>query len=93
MAFEMVPVTATYKRQDGSAAAGTVQFTLSTTLQDSTTDEIRVPVPVVATLDENGSISVSLVSTLTAGIEPAGATYSVLERITGAPLRTYNISI
>ena len=93
MAFEQVTVTGTYIRQDGEPASGTVQFTLSTTLQDAATDEIRPPVPVTATLDEDGAISVSLVSTLTEGIEPQGATYRVTARIVGAPPRSYNLAV
>lgn len=93
MAFQQVTVTGTYKRQDGSAAAGTVEFILSATLQDSATNEIRVPVPVTVNLDANGSFSTSLVSALTAGIQPTGATYRVTERIIGATPRSYSISI
>lgn len=93
MAFEQVTVTGTYVRADGEAAAGTVEFVLSSALQDAATDEIRPPVPMTATLDEAGAISISLVSTLTEGIEPQGATYRVTERIVGAPARTYNIAV
>lgn len=93
MAFEQVTVTGTYLRQDGEPASGTVQFVLSTTLQDPATDEIRPPVPLTVTLDEDGSIVASLVSTLTVGIEPQGATYRVTERIVGAPSRSYNIAV
>lgn len=93
MAFVMIPVTGTFKLPTGLAAAGTVEFQLSTAIHDSATDQIRVPVPVLATLDANGSFAISLVSALSAGIQPEGVTYAVIERIAGAPLRVYHISI
>lgn len=94
MAFVMVPVTGRFRQPDGvTPAAGVVEFILTAAIQDADSNEIRVPTSVLATLDAAGSFSVLLTSTQPAGVQPRGVTYTVIERIVGAPLRVYQIAI
>lgn len=74
-------------------ATGSVTFTPSTTLEATVTDVTVPTTPVTAYLDGNGTITVNLVPTDVAEISPSGWTYSVVEKITGAPVRTYNIFV
>ena len=93
MAFVMVPVTGKFSYQDGTPAAGQVEFTLTAAIHDSASDEIRTPHRTTVQLDAAGAFATSLTSTQSAGIEPAGVTYTVVERIAGSPVRTYSIAI
>jgi len=93
LSFTLITVTAKYRKEDGTAAAGSVSFRLSSPLVDGSTNEMRSPVPVEATLDAAGSISVSLTATNDPTTTPTGVTYRVNERITGAEFRTYSITV
>lgn len=94
MALQTVTVTAAYRDESGTGyPVGTVEFTLSTPLQDASGNLICVPITRSATLSATGTISIVLVATDTSGAEPEGATYHVVERITGAGLRAYDIEV
>lgn len=94
MSFTKVIVTGTYLRPDGATpCTGTVEFTPSSVMQDSSTNEIIEPARAFIDLDAQGSISIALVATDDATTSPTGVTYRVIERITGAPLRVYSIVV
>jgi hypothetical protein len=93
MTFSLITVTGTYKKQDGSAASGRVTFQLSSPLIDGSTNEMRRPVPINAILNASGSISASLTATNDPTTVPTGVTYTVVEYITDAPIRTYSVEI
>lgn len=87
-----IVVTATFKNPDGSNASGTVTFTPSTTLQDTgavaTIAQSTISAPLVA-----GAISVTLAANDDPDLSPSGTTYTVVERVSGAPSRTYSVVI
>jgi len=94
-------VTATYLAPDGTPsaglapAAGRVTFQLSAELQDSTDEEFVVAptIPLSATLNSSGQISIVLIANDDTTTQPIGSTWTVTESITGAPSRTYSVSI
>lgn len=84
-----VTVTATYVDAAGTAASGSVEFRPVRSAGNGT--DLVVPLPVSATLDESGQISVDLTSSDDTGwVAPAGQVrYQVRELIDGLPERTY----
>lgn len=91
MAFTVVTVTATFQNEDGTAASGTVQFQLTEAISNSATTVY--PVPIVATLNSSGSISVPLTANDDTGTTPEGSQYVVIERVTSASNREYMVSV
>lgn len=93
MALATVTVTATYGFPDapGIIPSGVVVFTPSATLQDGPDGQILTPRPVVATLDDTGSISQSLIATDAAGISPSGWVWIVQELVSGSTRVPYPI--
>ncbi len=74
----------------GDPADGTVAFVPSARWLDEATDEVVVPEPVVATLDTDGFISVSLPATDDPGFLPAERSWRVTEQI-NSYVRQYHI--
>ena len=94
MAFTTITVTGTYKEADGTtAASGNVTFIASTTMTDSSNNQIIAPTLVTGTLNGSGSISVSLTATDDSTTSPTGVTYEVTENIDNAGQNKYNIAI
>ncbi|WP_322768416.1 hypothetical protein [Frankia sp. Cr1] len=88
-----INVQGSWIKPDGTVAAGSVWFEPSVPLVDAGGDVIVAPVKVAATLDVNGAISVTLPATDDTDVSPTGWTYTVTERITGAPQRSYSIGV
>lgn len=94
MAFTTITVTGTYKEADGTtAASGNVTFIASTTMTDSSNNQIIAPTLATGTLNGSGAISVSLTATDDSTTQPTGVTYEVTENINGAGQNKYNIAI
>ncbi|MBC9000452.1 hypothetical protein [Micromonospora aurantiaca (nom. illeg.)] len=90
-----VTVNATYKLADdqgGTPAAGTVTFRLRDTVQVPADDLVLIPKKVDAELVD-GQLQVELPSVASPAVSPAGVTWWVVERITGAQPRTYDIHL
>lgn len=91
MAATVVTVTGQFDNEDGTAAAGTIQFQLSAPITNG--GVTTYPVPVTVTLNASGAFSVPLPANDDAGTLPAGTTYTVIERITSASNREYTIVV
>ena len=85
-----VTVTCTYLLPSGDPATGAVSFTPSITA--ATTGTVVPVSPLTVTLDDAGALSVVLAATDDADWV-GGFTYEVVERIDGAPKRTYTIQV
>jgi hypothetical protein len=92
MTFTLVPITGTYRNEDGSIPRGSVSFTRSKTLQDSSTDRTASNSTLTARLDEAGHIAVSLIANDDPTSQPTGTTYLVVESI-GTSKRRYRITV
>lgn len=92
MSFTPILVTRQYTPQ-GSAtpAAGTVRFTLSTTLDNNGTP--IYPQPLIANLDNTGAIEITLYANNDIGTLPANSYYNVTENINGQKSRNYQVVI
>ena len=90
MAFTQVTVTHTFQNPDGTAAAGTVRFSLSERMTNGTVSVMPAE-PVTATLDASGNISVALPANDDTGTAPSTAHYDVTIDITGARTEEYAI--
>lgn len=86
MAFTQVTVTGTYP-----GCSGTVTFTLTGPMQNG--GEIVLPQPIVASLDSNGGLSVSLLATDDIDTQPQAVMYGVTETILGAQPRDSFIDV
>lgn len=93
MSFTTVTVTAKFSDDQGNPRTGRVTFTASGDLQDTSTGEIRTPTPIPANLDATGSISVELTATDDSTTTPTDVVYTVVEEVTGVPLRTYQTAL
>lgn len=91
MAFSTVSITHGFQNPDGSAASGTVEFTLEKRMTNGTTTVL--PWSITATLSATGTISQALVANNDSGTVPADATYRVDIRILGASQETYWITV
>lgn len=91
MSFSTIIVTGRYRSVAGPAS-GTVTFTLEQTLRDTSTGEVRLPVPIVAELDSEGVLRVPLHATDDPTTTPTRVTYAVTEAA-GDCARTYNIEV
>lgn len=89
--FTHVIVTRDYDLATGSAPTGTVSFTPSTWLVNNGVTVVAATI--VAPLNTDGKISVSLVSNTDLATTPAGSYYTVLEDIAGQPKHRYRITI
>lgn len=75
----------------GTACAGNLTFTPSPGLITFSTENVMVTGTQTVTLDGTGSFTVDLVCTDTAGQNPTGWTYAVVEKIIGNSPRNFNI--
>lgn len=91
MSFTSITVTAHFENEDGTAAAGTVQFQLSSVIANA--DVVIEPVPLTVTLNATGKLSVPLKANDDAGTIPEGSTYTVVERVTSTSNREYSIVV
>lgn len=90
-AFTRIAVTRDYDLATGSAPAGTVSFTPSDWLVNG---GVTVPAaPVIAALDADGKIAVTLVANTDPDTVPADSYYTVQEDIAGQPRRQYRLRI
>ncbi len=89
--FTQITVTGTFTNSDGTAAAGEVVFTLSKPMNNN--DVIEEVSPVVVTLSGAGTISQVLSANDDTGTTPTDAQWVVIENITGASHREYNVTI
>ncbi|MEU3729996.1 hypothetical protein AB0E81_11385 [Streptomyces sp. NPDC033538] len=87
-----VVVTGRYIRPDGTPLTGTVSFTPPARLTFPDADTISAGAATVA-LDGNGGFTVSLIATDVPGMQPEGWTYTVTEKMSKAPERTYYIAL
>ena len=93
MAFTSITVTGTYEDPIGDPAEGRVTFKLTSTMRQPQENLTIVPTDVVATLDGDGEFSIVLPANNDSGTVPSGVGYEVTERIRGAALNKYFISI
>jgi hypothetical protein len=94
MAFTTIALTGTFLQADNSTAAtGNVTFIASTTMQDSSNNQIIAPTLSTGTLNGSGSISVNLTATDDSTTQPSGVTYEVTENIDGAGQNKYSIEV
>ena len=94
MAFTTIAVTGTFLQADNSTpATGNVTFIASTTMQDSSNNQIIAPTLSTGTLNGSGSISVNLTATDDSTTQPTGVTYEVTENIDGAGQNKYSIEV
>lgn len=99
MTIPAITVTGTYEDASGNPLSGTVTFILNAEITDGTTTIPRTKIvcPVDAEgrlLDpDTGDVGAVLYASEGVGIEPTGALYKVRERLTGAPRRTFFISL
>ena len=93
MAFTPITVTAEYLSPSGTPMSGKVTFMLTSTMRQASGNITISPTEITAQLSASGTFSVSLYATNDTGTEPQGVTYEVTERIRGAALNKYFISI
>lgn len=90
MTFTQVPVRATYTRENGSPAVGTVSFTLGRPMVNG---GVTVAQPFVVSLDSSGSFALPLPANDDSGTTPTGASYSVVESLVGTFGRSYTLVV
>ena len=88
-----VTLAGTFETASGTAASGSLTFTLSAPLHDQAGNRVVAPIDRRVTLDETGSFSIILDATNDPTTDPVGLTYIVREMITGASERTYRIEL
>jgi len=93
MAFTSITVTGTYEDTNGDPAEGRVTFKLTSAMRQPAQNLTIVPTDVIATLDGDGEFSIALTANNDSGTVPSGVGYEVTERIKGAALNKYFISI
>jgi len=91
MTFTYVTVTRDYDLADGTESAGLVRFTPAVAMVNG--GATVVAAPVVARLDVDGHISVSLAANTDATTAPQGNYYTVREEIDGQPIRQYAVIV
>ena len=89
--FTTATITHTFLNPDGSAATGSVQFTLEGRMTNGTTSVL--PGSVSATLASNGSFSQQLTANNDTGTLPQNAQWRVDIRLTSDSLETYFITV
>lgn len=91
MSFSTIIVLGRYQSAAGPAS-GTVTFTRSARLRDTSTGEVLLANPVVAHLDSEGIVRIALAATNDPTTLPTGQTYTVTEAA-GDCTRTYAITV
>ena len=92
MTVPTITVTGTYTTLANQPATGQVLFAAATPVENQADQLIVSTVPVAAVLDDDGSISIILPCTDTAGLSPLNFWYRVIEQITGY-VREYAIQL
>ena len=93
MAFTSITVTGEFQSGSGDPEAGRVTFLATAPMRQSSQNITISPTEITAQLSASGTFSVSLYATNDTATEPQGVTYEVTERIRGAALNKYFISI
>lgn len=94
MAFTPITVTGQYlETGTGAPREGRVTFLATAPMRQASTNTTIAPTEITATLSASGSFTVSLYATNDTDTEPKGVTYEVTERIKGAALNKYFISL
>lgn len=94
MAFTPITITGQYlETGTGNPKDGRVTFLATAPMRQASIDQTIAPTEVTATLSASGSFSITLYATNDVDTEPQGVTYEVTERIRGAALNKYFISI
>lgn len=94
MAFTPIVVTGTFlETGTGDPREGRVTFLATAPMRQASINQTISPTEVSASLSASGSFSVTLYATNDTNTEPQGVTYEVTERIRGAALNKYFISI
>lgn len=91
MTATVITVTGQFQNQDGTAAAGTLQFQLTAPISNG--GVTVYPVPISVTLNGSGTFSVPLPANDDTATTPAGSMYTVIERITSTSNREYTIVV
>lgn len=86
-----VTITATYITPAGGPASGRVTFMPRVPIMANPVVPTFYTGPITASLDATGSISVSLLASDTASLNPSGWTYIVHEDIYNRESRSYDI--
>lgn len=92
MAFSQVTIQHSYLNLDGTPASGAVVFQLTGAMRNSGTT-YAASLPVVATLNGSGQLSVELPANNDAGTIPDGVGYIVTEKIAGAAEGTFTVNV
>jgi hypothetical protein len=90
MAFTQITVVQDYTLADGTEPSGSLTFTPSAPMLNSSA--VVPPVPAVARLVGDGSISTTLTANTDPGTTPTGSYYNVAEMINGH-LRNFKIRV
>lgn len=94
MAFTPITVTGQFvETGTGNPRQGRITFLATAPMRQASTNTTIAPTEITVTLSASGSFSVSLYATNDVQTEPKGVTYEVTERIKGAALNKYFISI
>lgn len=91
--IQTVTVHGTLPRPDGSVPRGPLIFTPGPRRLTSAAYDVIMLGAVTVWLDAAGHFTVTLLATDAEGVTPSGWTYTVTERIQGAPTRSYPISL
>lgn len=94
MAFSLTTVTHTFLNPDGTAASGTVRFSLSGRMTNGI-DSIEPSEPITVTLNATGQMTVSLASNLDASTVSSDTWphYDVTISLVGARSEEYSIQV
>jgi len=93
MAFTPITVTGELLSSTGEPGIGRVTFLATSAMRQPAENTTIVPTEITATLSASGSFSVVLYATNDTGTVPQGVSYEVTERVRGAALNKYFISI
>lgn len=91
MAFTTQTITHKFENADGTAASGSIEFTLSGRMTNGTTTII--PASITANLDSNGNLSQALTSNSDAGTVPTDQQWRVDIRLLGASEEQFWITV
>ena len=94
MAFTPITITGEFlETGTGSPRSGRITFLATSPMRQPEENITIAPTEVTATLSPTGTFSVVLYATNDVGTTPQGVTYEVTERIRGAALNKYFISL
>lgn len=93
MAFTPITVTGEFLNGLGTPSEGRVTFTATAPMRQPAENITISPTEISQTLSASGTFTVELFANNDAATQPQGVTYEVTERIRGASLNKYFISI